>query len=286
MFRKTSLIALATLLTVGLSITDAEAGKRSGGGGGGSKGFSRSGGSMRSGGMKSSSKAGKPSQFRSLPANIGGGVSQQNLARQFQSKAKTNFKPSALAATRTTAPPQLKHFQQKVTHHVAAKVQHHVKNHVLHHAGTFKCGPIRVCHKPGYYHCRKPWLDYWVQPCVRPFVITCPIAQPVPVLLPAAPLDPAAPAEPVAPEAPRPEVMAGTQISLDGVGFGNDAGQIRLNIAGLALVAPIVDWNDNGVTVAIPPMDLAGPADAELVILHADGATLQTMEVLIVPTAS
>jgi hypothetical protein len=59
----------------------------------------------------------------------------------------------------------------------------------------------------------------------------------------------------------------------------------RFGGAGLSLIAPIVEWKDNGVVPGIPPMDITAPTNAELIVTHADGTTLQTLPITMVPAA-
>ena len=297
------LLVLAVLTTVAANIGTAEAGKRSGGSRSGGRSSGRSISSMRSSGLKAASSfrsggsGSKKSSFSSSNMN------RRTLTNQFQKKVtatQTRTQPRTIARSLTSArtltkaksQPQLR-IQQGLKQHVTNHVQNHIKHRLNHQTHNNKCAPIKVCHPPKHVHCHKVWWHSWIKPCVKPVVIPCPVVVPtpvpvpVPVPVPTPVVEP--PAEPVAPietELPRSEVEVGSQIVLDGAGFGSEAGQIRIRVAGLNLIAPIVEWKDTGVILGIPPMDMTAPTDAELIVLHADGTTLQTLPITMMPAAS
>lgn len=68
------------------------------------------------------------------------------------------------------------------------------------------------------------------------------------------------------------EGVAGPVIHLAGEGFGPEAGQVLINIAGQEQQAEILGWYDLGVQVRLPEMAFASSAPIELVVIRGDRA--------------
>jgi hypothetical protein len=79
-----------------------------------------------------------------------------------------------------------------------------------------------------------------------------------------APTAPAASIRPASTEAKLPSVAIGSILSLDGQSLGNDRGNVRLLVNGLALPIDVLEWNATVVKVQLPQLDLAGAIRAEI----------------------
>ncbi|MEK6258431.1 MAG: hypothetical protein AABP62_07395 [Planctomycetota bacterium] len=91
------------------------------------------------------------------------------------------------------------------------------------------------------------------------------------------PVDPAAFSSDVSAGAP------GTVISVAGEGLGPEPGQVIVSINGLQLQAEIHGWYDLGVRFALPNLALAGPTDADILIVRGDGAAANPLDFDLVP---
>ena len=91
------------------------------------------------------------------------------------------------------------------------------------------------------------------------------------------PVDPAAFSSDVSAGAP------GTLINVAGEGLGPEPGQVIVSINGLQLQAEIHGWYDLGVRFALPNLALAGPTDADILIVRGDGAAANPLDFDLVP---
>jgi hypothetical protein len=76
---------------------------------------------------------------------------------------------------------------------------------------------------------------------------------------------------------------AGGQVTLAGEGFGPEPGQVLVHLAGVEMEAQILGWYDLGLRVAVPALPLAGPTQAELIVVRGDGAAANPVPLTIVP---
>jgi hypothetical protein len=91
------------------------------------------------------------------------------------------------------------------------------------------------------------------------------------------PVDPAAfELEPVA-------AGAGGQVSLAGEGFGPQPGQVLIHLGNIEMQAEILGWYDLGVRLVLPNLPLAGPTEADVIVIRADGAAANPLKVTITP---
>jgi hypothetical protein len=78
---------------------------------------------------------------------------------------------------------------------------------------------------------------------------------------------------------------AGGEVVVAGEGFGPQPGQVRVRLAGLEMEAQIQGWYDLGAHVTLPELPLAGPTEAELLVVRADGAAANPLEITVTPPA-
>jgi hypothetical protein len=81
--------------------------------------------------------------------------------------------------------------------------------------------------------------------------------------------------------------IPGTEINIAGEGFGPEPGQVLVHLGGIELQAEIEGWYDLGVRVRLPSLALAGPTDAEIVLIRGDTAASNPLTIqLAMPVAS
>jgi len=91
------------------------------------------------------------------------------------------------------------------------------------------------------------------------------------------PVDPAAfELEPVA-------AVAGGEVLLAGEGFGPQPGQVLVHLGNIEMQAEIRGWYDLGVQLVLPNLPLAGPTQADVIVIRADGAAANPLKVTIAP---
>ena len=76
---------------------------------------------------------------------------------------------------------------------------------------------------------------------------------------------------------------AGGEVVLAGEGFGPDPGQVLLHLGGIEMEAEILGWCDLGVRLALPGLPLAGPTQADLIVIRGDGAAANPLQITITP---
>ena len=79
------------------------------------------------------------------------------------------------------------------------------------------------------------------------------------------------------------EAAAGSEVILAGEGFGPQPGQVLVHLAGLELEVEILGWYDLGVRLSLPDLPLAGPMEAELVVVRGDGTAANPLKITITP---
>jgi hypothetical protein len=88
----------------------------------------------------------------------------------------------------------------------------------------------------------------------------------------ATPTVPSANIRPATEEVSIPSLAIGSVIVLDGQTLGNDKGIVRLRLAEMALPVEVLEWTNTSAKVRLPQMELAGAMRAELEVLRADGS--------------
>ncbi|MCE5267390.1 MAG: hypothetical protein LLG00_05840 [Planctomycetaceae bacterium] len=91
------------------------------------------------------------------------------------------------------------------------------------------------------------------------------------------PVDPAAfQLDPVA-------ARAGSEVTLAGEGFGPQPGRALVVVNGQEMDAEILGWYDLGVRLSLPRVAVAGPTEADVIIVRGDGAAANPLKVTISP---
>jgi hypothetical protein len=93
------------------------------------------------------------------------------------------------------------------------------------------------------------------------------------------------PVDPAAFAAETEAAPAGSLLSVAGEGFGPEPGQVFVYVNGLELEAKIHGWYDLGVQIELPKLALADAAQAEIVVLRADGAAANPVTIAMLPEA-
>jgi hypothetical protein len=91
------------------------------------------------------------------------------------------------------------------------------------------------------------------------------------------------PVDPAAFELDPTSAEAGGEVVLAGEGFGPEPGQVLLHLGGIEMEAEILGWYDLGARVVLPDLPLAGPTQAELIVVRGDGAAANPLEITISP---
>lgn len=94
------------------------------------------------------------------------------------------------------------------------------------------------------------------------------------------------PIDPALFDAEKKQLAAGQTINLAGEGLGPEAGQVLLNVGGVELQGEIEGWYDMGVRVKLPSLPLAGPTEANLVVVRGDGAASNPLSLQLAGTAT
>ena len=91
------------------------------------------------------------------------------------------------------------------------------------------------------------------------------------------------PVDPAAFELEPTAAAAGGEVVVAGEGFGPEPGQVLLHLDGIETEAEILGWYDLGVQLALPNLPLAGPTQAELIVVRGDGAAANPLQITISP---
>ncbi|MFV2068185.1 MAG: hypothetical protein ACC645_14530 [Pirellulales bacterium] len=91
--------------------------------------------------------------------------------------------------------------------------------------------------------------------------------------------------QPVAPAADLPSVPAGSTLSLPANFLGPIPGQVFLVLHDVKLPVRIDDWQDNGVTITLPPMAVKQPTPARIDVVMPHGSEGNKVKILLVPPA-
>lgn len=91
------------------------------------------------------------------------------------------------------------------------------------------------------------------------------------------------PVDPAAFEVQPKEAAVGSEVLLAGEGLGPEPGQVLIHLGGIEMQGEIVGWYDLGVRLSLPNLPLAGPAEAELIIIRGDGAAANPLKLTLTP---
>jgi hypothetical protein len=74
--------------------------------------------------------------------------------------------------------------------------------------------------------------------------------------------------------------VAGTTniAQIDGTGFGNDAGQVALDLGAVRLTLRVTAWSGSAVQVELPSVQLTSAVSRRVTLVRADGATSQAFD--------
>ena len=91
------------------------------------------------------------------------------------------------------------------------------------------------------------------------------------------------PVDPAAFELDTAEAPAGGEVLVAGEGFGPEPGQVLVHLGGIEMEAEILGWYDLGVKLALPYLPLAAPTQADLIVIRADGAAANPLQLTVRP---
>ncbi|MBN2577835.1 MAG: hypothetical protein JXB10_02505 [Pirellulales bacterium] len=92
-------------------------------------------------------------------------------------------------------------------------------------------------------------------------------------------------ADPAAFEVEPAQAAAGGEMLVAGEGLGPLPGQALIHVAGKEYEAEITGWYDLGARLNLPPIPVAQPTDAELILIRGDGAAANPLKIQIQPSA-
>lgn len=109
-----------------------------------------------------------------------------------------------------------------------------------------------------------------------------PITEP----LPPEPYEPVAPepTEPAEPAAPLPQIESGQVVTLEDATFGEDVGAVVVKIDALILTADLLEWTDTLVKARMPRLPMAVAAEAQVVVLNAEGEIAEVVAIELLPS--
>jgi len=93
------------------------------------------------------------------------------------------------------------------------------------------------------------------------------------------------PIDPAAFEVEPRTVPSGGEVVVAGEGFGPEPGRVLLHLGDIEMEPEILGWYDLGVRLVIPDLPLAGPTQAELIVVRGDGAAANPVRLAITPAA-
>ncbi len=91
------------------------------------------------------------------------------------------------------------------------------------------------------------------------------------------------PVDPAAFELEPAVAPAGGEVLLAGEGFGPEPGQVLVHLGNIEMQAEIRGWYDLGVQLVLPNLPLAGPTEADIIVVRGDGAAANPLKVTITP---
>ncbi|MBN1590683.1 MAG: hypothetical protein JW888_14310 [Pirellulales bacterium] len=91
------------------------------------------------------------------------------------------------------------------------------------------------------------------------------------------------PVDPSAFEVEPKAIAAGGELLLAGEGLGPEPGRVLVHLGGIEMEADILGWYDLGVRFNMPRLPLAGPVEAELIVVRRDGVATNPIAITITP---
>jgi hypothetical protein len=91
------------------------------------------------------------------------------------------------------------------------------------------------------------------------------------------------PVDPAAFELDPKTAGVGGEVILAGEGFGPQPGRVLLHLGEIEMEPEILGWYDLGVRLALPDLPLAGPTQAELIVVRGDGVAANPLQLAITP---
>jgi hypothetical protein len=91
------------------------------------------------------------------------------------------------------------------------------------------------------------------------------------------------PVDPVAFELDPVAAQPGGEVILAGEGLGPEPGRILFHIGDKELDGEILGWYDLGVRWTVPKLAIAGPTEAEVIVIRGDGAATNPLRITISP---
>jgi hypothetical protein len=138
------------------------------------------------------------------------------------------------------------------------------------HSQHGKCNNLSNWCDPHHWPCYKPCYPCHKPVCYQETVYV--YSQPIVVQV-------AAPVEQLM------QVPAGATLTLQAPNLGEAPGQVVLQMEKVAMAGLVREWKLDTVTASLPPMELAAPVIAEILILRADGSLANGMKVELIPAA-
>jgi hypothetical protein len=91
------------------------------------------------------------------------------------------------------------------------------------------------------------------------------------------------PVDPAAFELDPKTSRVGGEVVVAGEGFGPQPGRVLLHLGGIEMEPEILGWYDLGVHLTLPELPLAGPTEAELIVIRGDGVAANPLQLQITP---
>jgi len=76
-----------------------------------------------------------------------------------------------------------------------------------------------------------------------------------------------------------PTVITGQEVAIDGEGFGNQLGSVRVKVGGMILLAETTSWSDTSVDAVIPNLPLVEPTDALIAVINSEKQVVQQLAI-------
>lgn len=80
-----------------------------------------------------------------------------------------------------------------------------------------------------------------------------------------------------------PTVFGGQEVVIDGEGFGDQAGSVRIKIGSMILMAKTTTWSDTTVEAVIPEMPLLEPTEALIAVISSEKEVIQQFAIQLTP---
>ena len=73
-----------------------------------------------------------------------------------------------------------------------------------------------------------------------------------------------------------PSIASGSTLKIDGQSLGEEEGQVRLRVSGLALPVSVVEWSADSAKIRLPEFDVTTATEAELKFIRDHGSDLMS----------